>query len=105
MFKFKILIFVSILFSTALANAAKLRGTVVAAEDGSPLPGASITIKELPNQGVEVEEDGTYKIEVPSGKYTVVCELVGFTTLTKSVNVKQEAKLNFKLESDVEDLG
>lgn len=105
MLKIKLLVLISFLFSAVWANAAKLKGTVVAAEDGAPLPGASITIKELPNQGVEVEEDGTYKIEVPSGKYTVVCELVGFTTQTKTVNVKNEAKANFWLESDVEDLG
>ncbi|MCQ2208249.1 MAG: TonB-dependent receptor [Paludibacteraceae bacterium] len=89
----------------AAASAASLKGVVVSAEDGAPLPGASITIKELPNEGMEALEDGTFKLEVPSGKYTVVCEMVGYSTLTKTVNVKNDAKLNFKLDSDVEDLG
>lgn len=89
----------------AVVQAATIRGKVVSTEDGLPLSGASITVKERPNEGVEVGEDGTYVLELPSGKYTIVCESVGFGTETKVVNLKNTATANFNLWTDVEDLG
>lgn len=89
----------------AVVQAATIRGKVVSTEDGLPLSGASITVKERPNEGAEVGEDGTYVLELPSGKYTIVCESVGFGTETKVVNLKNTATANFNLWTDVEDLG
>lgn len=93
----KILLSLLFPFFTVLANAATIKGRVVSVEDGLPLPGASVTVKGQ-NYGTEVLNDGTYSLELPEGVYTLECEMYGFETATKTVNLKKSTTINFKLE-------
>lgn len=75
----RVLLSIILALVAVAAQAATLKGKVTSADDGLPLPGASITIKERPGEGVEADNDGAYLLTLPQGKYTVICEVVGFT--------------------------
>lgn len=100
----KYFITLAALLVTVAAEAATIKGTVVAADDGSPLSGASITIEEKQNEGTEVEDNGSYSLELPAGKYTIVCDMVGYKTEKKTVNLKTTSTVNFKMELEMEEL-
>ncbi|MFD2524046.1 SusC/RagA family TonB-linked outer membrane protein [Emticicia soli] len=59
-------------------------GKVTSTEDGSPLPGVSITVKGT-SKGTTTNVDGTYKISVPANGI-LQASFIGFTTLEQAVN-------------------
>ena len=71
------------------ATSAPLTGLVTDQTDGQPLLGATITARPtnpaLDVIGTATTEDGTYKLDLPSGKYTVSISFVGYTTVTLAV--------------------
>jgi iron complex outermembrane recepter protein len=77
-----------------------LRGTVKAASDGAPQPGASVSIE---GQGVIVftDEKGEYTLSVPPGTHLVRVEVPGALPVEKPVTVGAEAAtLDFDLAED-----
>ncbi len=81
----------AILFGTSPATAAErgtLRGTVTSAEDNSPLPGATVYIREL-GKGISTDTEGRYRFaEIIPGLYTVEFASIGY---------KIEQRLSVKL--------
>jgi TonB-linked SusC/RagA family outer membrane protein len=75
-------------------------GNVTSNEDGSPLPGVSITLKGT-TKGTNTDEKGTYKITVPADA-TLQVSFIGFTTIEQSIG--NRSILNFTLSSDVKAL-
>jgi iron complex outermembrane recepter protein len=71
-------------------NAQPARGTVVgritSAEDGAPIPGASIALLGRPI-GALSRGDGTYRFVAPPGQYQLVVRLIGFANETRPVTV------------------
>ena len=65
----------------ALFSQAQLRvtGVVTSADDGSPLPGAPVQVKENPSAGVATDIDGNYTVQVAPGQ-TLVFSYVGCKT-------------------------
>lgn len=59
-------------------------GKVTSTEDGSPLPGVSITVKGT-TKGTTTNVDGVYKISVPANS-VLQATFIGFTTLEQTVN-------------------
>ena len=59
-------------------------GKVTSTEDGSPLPGVSITVKGT-SKGTTTGIDGTYKISVPVNG-VLQASFIGFTTLEQPIN-------------------
>lgn len=59
-------------------------GKVTSTEDGSPLPGVSITVKGT-TKGTTSGIDGTYKISVPVNG-VLQASFIGFTTLEQPIN-------------------
>lgn len=59
-------------------------GKVTSTEDGSPLPGVSITVKGT-TRGTTTNVDGVYKISVPVNS-VLQATFIGFTTLEQTVN-------------------
>ncbi len=84
----------------AWAQAGKLTGVVRDAQTGEPLAGAQIYIEDL-QRGVLTQENGRYFIvNVPPGSYTVVAELIGYSTLRKEnvlVSIDVTRQVNFDL--------
>lgn len=59
-------------------------GKVTSTEDGSPLPGVSITVKGT-TKGTTTNVDGSYRISVPVNS-VLQASFIGFTTLEQAVN-------------------
>ena len=67
--------------STAIAQDRTVTGTVTAKDDGTPLPGVSITIKGN-KVGTQTNSDGRYSIQVPLSSNELVFSYIGFLSKT-----------------------
>jgi iron complex outermembrane recepter protein len=77
-----------------------LRGVVVEAKTGEPLPGASIVIQEL-NLGTAADAGGYFEFkQVESGSYTLTIRSVGFASLTLQVNHPADEELRIELHAE-----
>lgn len=87
-------IFFSILFS--LVSSAQFVSGTVKNERGEPLPFSSIIIKETA-QGVTSNNNAQFKLNLPSGKYTVVCQHIGYEQQVKKINLEGDINIDFVL--------
>ncbi|MFM9028370.1 MAG: TonB-dependent receptor [Bacteroidota bacterium] len=58
----------------------------VTASNGQPLSG--VTISSGTSYGVNSGADGTYRLELPSGKHIISFRLISFTTVTRELNLQ-----------------
>lgn len=72
-------------FIFMVTHAGKVQG-VIREEQGSPLAYASVTVKGTP-VGTTANSQGLYTLLLAPGKYTLVFEYVGFTTVEKTIEV------------------
>lgn len=92
-----ILFFTSFCLTTAFAQSNKVKGKVYDATDFSPLPGAVVILSELSKSYV-TDANGNFKIEdVPSGHYTLEIKYVGFETIKKGFDLKNNQNLNLNI--------
>jgi TonB-linked SusC/RagA family outer membrane protein len=81
------------------------QGTIsgkVVDEKGDPLPGASILVKEL-NKVVQSNPDGSFKLSVPTGTYTIQISFISYTMVTLGkvqVKATENAPLNVTLKGE-----
>jgi hypothetical protein len=74
----------------------KIKGTV-ADKDGKLLPFASVFIKEN-NKGTNANSEGKYSLKLDNGKYTLVCQYVGYKKEEKEITIAgNDIELNFIL--------
>ncbi len=73
-------------------------GYVKTAEAGEAQIGASIYVKESTN-GTHTNVYGFYSITLPRGVYTLVASYIGTETITKTIDLTQNTKLDFELTS------
>lgn len=73
-----------------------ISGQIKAAESGEAQIGASIYVKEIANGAVS-NVYGFYSLTLPKGHYTLVASYIGYQTITKSVNLSANTKLDFEL--------
>ncbi|MEJ2546148.1 MAG: carboxypeptidase-like regulatory domain-containing protein [Calditrichaceae bacterium] len=95
MYKFLLLLFI-VAFLTSSAVAGTLAGKVTAKETGEPLIGANVYLKGT-TVGAATDEEGMYYIKINDGTYDVVCDYVGYATITQTVEVSGETKVDFEL--------
>lgn len=88
-------------WSTTYLSPFKVKGRVLDAADGSPLPGVAVLVKET-TTGTVTNKDGSFELEVPSAKATLVFSFVGFRK--QVVKVGSQRFIQVKLEQDVEQL-
>lgn len=81
--------------------ARKVTGTVTSAEDGSPLPGVTVTVKNT-SVGTVTATDGKYKIEVSGKNDILVFSFIGL--LTQEVKVGSRTVVDVQMKSDVQHL-
>ena len=79
------------------AQGLQITGSVISAEDGSPLPGVSVVVKGT-TVGTVTDFDGNYSITVPQGANTLVFSFVGMRT--QEVAIGESAILDVVLETD-----
>ena len=83
-----------------------VRGTIVEADTGLPLPGVSILVYET-NFGTASDESGSYTLRLPEGRYAIRFSHVGFVTRIDSVNIsaRTETTLDITLTPAVLEAG
>lgn len=87
----------------AWAQDGTIRGEVVEAESGEPLPGANVTV-EGENIGSAAQSDGQFRIEnVPAGEQELVVTFVGYQSSERTVDVPagETTVVNFRLQVDL----
>ena len=87
----------------ALAQTGTIKGKVVDANTGDPLPGANVLVQGM-EVGAATDVDGTYRITgVPAGTHSVVARFIGYKTSIQRVTVGggQTVELNFELQETV----
>ena len=87
--------------SYAMAQGRTVTGKVTSSEDGSPLPGVSISLKGT-GVGTVTGLEGTYELAVPDAGGTLVFSFIGFAT--KEVPVGNQSVVDVTLGGDVKQL-
>lgn len=83
----------------------KIQSTVsgmVTDNNGYPLPGASVTLKENTTIGVQTDFDGNYSIEIDDPKTVLVFRYLGF--VTQEIVVGTQSRIDVTMEEDAQSL-
>jgi outer membrane receptor protein involved in Fe transport len=67
---------------------AKFQGTVISAEDGSPMVGANLILKKDFSTGTVTDPDGKFSITLDPGSYTFILSFIGMEQDTLSVQLR-----------------
>ena len=80
-------------------------GTVVEADTGEPVAGATILISGT-NFGTAADGEGVFRFRLPAGRYQVVASSVGFATAADSAVVSRDVvtELAFRLATSTTDM-
>src|SRR5688500_17030920 len=91
-----LLLFLPFFVAFINAYAGRISGTV-ADENGHLLPFASILVKGT-TRGTTANNEGKYFITLESGKYTIICQYVGYKRQEKTIEVSNaDIQLDFQL--------
>ncbi|MFT4221492.1 carboxypeptidase-like regulatory domain-containing protein [Dysgonomonas sp.] len=101
--RFLFTIFLLIVTLTTVAQARyTVEGTIYNSDTKEILPGVSVGIAELPQQGDFTNESGKYKVTLPQGEYTLVLRLLGY--YTKQIKIKLDKSKIQNADLDMEDV-
>lgn len=75
-----------------------ITGTVTH-EQGEPLIGVNIIVKDMPNQGTVTDLDGSFVLDIPAGATTLIFSYTGFQT--QEISIADRIDWNITLESAV----
>ena len=67
---------------------------VLTDENGTPLPGANIYLKNS-YVGVVTDKNGFYELSLNPGEQTIIVKMMGFNTIEKVLNVNSKTQLKF----------
>jgi len=95
---FSLLLLLALGISTLMGQARTVTGTVTSAEDGSPIPGASVMVDGT-SVGTITNAMGEFSINVPEGNDVLVFSFVGMTS--QSIALNGRTKLDVILELDL----
>lgn len=91
------LLFICLIVSISLySQRITIYGSVKDASTGENMIGAVILIKES-NQAVVTNNYGFYSISSNTGKYTIRCSYLGYSTFSKSIEIGKNEKLDIEL--------
>jgi hypothetical protein len=88
----------SFLSLTAFSQKKTLSGFVKDSETGEELIGVSVFVKELASGGV-TNAYGFYSLTLPAGNYTLIFSYIGYQSVSKTVELKENTSLNLSLQS------
>jgi len=83
--------------NAVLAQPREIKGSVTSADDGSTMPGVSISVKGT-TLGTITDMDGQYTLKVPTEAKTLVFSFVGMTS--QEVTIGGQSVINVKMASD-----
>ena len=85
-------------------NKYTISGYIRDSKTGEELIGAAIGVNELPSVGITTNSYGFYSLTLPSGKYTITINFIGYEKLSFPVNLSGSIKQNFDLTEKVTQL-
>lgn len=101
-FRFPFAILLSLFFFNSIGQSLKGK---ISEENGSPIPYATIYIKEL-SLGTTSNIDGLFSLEIPEGTYTVHFRSLGFEKRIETITIKKGADpLDIILKEQVVQIG
>lgn len=78
---------VAISIGSAYGQTRQITGKVTSSEDGLPIPGVNVYLKEFPNVGTTTNQEGSYKLlNIPANAKTVVFRFIGFQIQEKPIS-------------------
>jgi hypothetical protein len=96
----KVLLFIILITSVSSSFAQKkhtVSGIIRDGATGEQLIGATVKIKELPQNGTATNSYGFYSISAYEGEYTLLFTYVGYQTVTRQVSMHQNQTINIEL--------
>ncbi|MFB6271605.1 MAG: SusC/RagA family TonB-linked outer membrane protein [Salinibacter sp.] len=88
-----------------MAQTGTVKGTVVKAETGAPLPGVNVVVQGT-TIGSATNPDGAYTIEdVPAGTQTISAQFVGYQAQTQEVEISAGETVTVNFEMRKQSLG
>ncbi len=95
---FSLLLVLCLLSVAALAQEkVTVSGYVKDKASGEGLIGASVSVQELPGVGVGTNEYGFYSLTLPKGNYTLLFNYLGYVTISKTIQLNANTKLDTEL--------
>lgn len=86
---------------TAHASAQRRLYGTICDNANNPLPGATITVKELPALGTVAGAEGCYELKLPAGQsFTLNVSYVGYCDLTEVIKSDKNGLLNLRLNEN-----
>ncbi|MFB9863865.1 SusC/RagA family TonB-linked outer membrane protein [Rufibacter immobilis] len=79
-----------------------VRGRITSQEDGSGVPGATISVKGNATLATATDAEGNFQLNLPTGNETLVVTYIGY--LTQEVAVNGRTQLNVALRADTKAL-
>lgn len=76
-----------------------INGTIKDKETGETLIGASVRIKELPQNGTATNNYGYYSLSIPNGEYTLIYTYIGYETILRQVSLHKNQVIDVTLGS------
>ncbi|HWZ14398.1 MAG TPA: TonB-dependent receptor [Mucilaginibacter sp.] len=77
-------------------------GTIKDKATGEQLIGATVRIKELPQNGTVTNSYGFYSLSAPRGEYTLLFTYIGYETISQQVSLIKNQEVNISLTSKAE---
>lgn len=71
---------------------------VIKSQEGEPLPGVTVSLKDQPSTGVSSNENGEYILTVPNSNSVLVYSMIGF--VKQEITVGSRTRIDVTLESD-----
>jgi len=79
----------------------KLTGTIVAASDGMPLPGATVTIKGT-TKGTITDLDGKFQLEIPDANAVILVSFIGY--VKKEIVLAGQQSITIELQEETKNI-
>lgn len=85
-------------------NWGRIEGRVTQRAGGAPIPGATVVVAGT-SFGTAAENDGSFALRIPTGRYALRVSAIGFAARTDSVTVRKDETTRFDValaETDIE---
>jgi hypothetical protein len=76
-----------------------ISGTIKDKATGETLIGATVRIKELPQNGIATNNYGYYTLSAPAGEYTLIYSYIGYQTVSRPVSLHKNEVINMSLSA------
>jgi TonB dependent receptor/CarboxypepD_reg-like domain/TonB-dependent Receptor Plug Domain len=85
--------------SFVTAQTFTISGVVTDVKSGETVLYAPVLVGEMPGKGIITNEYGFYSLTLPAGKYTIICNSLGYVRSDSLINLDKNLKYNIKLSS------